>query len=165
MTGSSNIQPSRTYPDRPLIGVGAVVIRDKKVLLVRRANEPSKGLWSIPGGLVRTGETLEEAVKREILEETGIPVRVHDVIAILDRIIPDQKGRILYHYVLVDFLCTPLSKADPVSGSDAEESKYVSMDELDGFELTTFTKGVIHRALNTLSSHEGANIYLKKGLK
>lgn len=160
MTETKNNEPSRTYPDRPLVGVGAVVIRGKEVLLVRRANEPSKGLWSIPGGLVKTGEALEEAVKREILEETGITVEVHDIVAVLDRIIPDQKGRVLYHYVLVDFLCTPLSRAEPVSNSDAAESKYVSLEDLDGLELTDLTRSVIERAFD-ISTTSSRKVYFR----
>src|SRR5947209_17965256 len=104
---------SRQYPERPIIGVGAVIITgakdDARILLVRRASEPLKGKWSIPGGALETGETLIAAVKRETLEETGLRVDTLEVAGVIDRIIPDSTGRIQYHYVLVDYLCKLVS--------------------------------------------------------
>jgi len=89
----------RKYPDRPLVGVGAVVFRNDEVLLVQRGREPAYGLWSLPGGLVKVGESLEAAVQREVFEETGVLVKAVDVVACLDRVIADDEGRIAYHYV------------------------------------------------------------------
>src|SRR5579859_1074222 len=95
----------REYPDRPIVGVGAVIIHNGQVLLVRRAKPPLQGRWSLPGGVVELGETLRAAVEREICEETGLVVQATEVVAVLDRILPGDNAGIQYHYVLIDFLC------------------------------------------------------------
>src|SRR3989337_337946 len=109
----------REYPERPMVGVGGVVIRDTRVLLVQRASEPLAGQWSLPGGAVELGETLEEAVVRELKEETGLTVRVVKLVEAFERIIRDDSGRPRYHYVLLDYLCEPLAGA-ACAGSDAQ---------------------------------------------
>jgi len=122
----------RDYPDRPIVGVGAVIIEQGRVLLVRRATEPLKGEWSIPGGVIELGETLRAGIAREVLEETGVTVDVGEVLEVFDRIIPDTGGRTRYHYVLVDFLCRRVSgEARPAS--DVSELRWVSAAELDTF--------------------------------
>lgn len=97
---------TREYPERPIVGVGAIILDHspdhRKVLLVRRGTEPNRGEWSLPGGAVQAGEKLQEAVRREILEETGLAVRVEEVVEVLDRIVRDEQGRVRFHYVLVD---------------------------------------------------------------
>ena len=95
----------RQYPDQPLVGVGAVIFKGEKVLLVRRGQEPAKDAWSLPGGLVELGETLTTAIIREIAEETGLSVRPLGISAVLERIFPDPAGKIAYHYVLIDYAC------------------------------------------------------------
>ncbi len=135
----------RKYPDRPLVGVGAVVFRNDEVLLVQRGREPAYGLWSLPGGLVKVGESLEAAVRREVLEETGVLVKAVDVIACLDRVIADDEGRIAYHYVLVDFLCEPMG-GEPRAGSDVLACAYVAPENLGDLELTRSAAEVIRRA-------------------
>src|SRR3989344_7448935 len=109
----------REYPERPMVGVGGVVIRDTRVLLVQRASEPLAGQWSLPGGAVELGETLEEAVVRELKEETGLTVRLVKLVEAFERIIRDDSGRPRYHYVLLDYLCEPVEgSARP--GSDVQ---------------------------------------------
>ena len=93
----------RSYPDRPWLGVGGIVFQGDRVLLVKRGKEPGRGKWSIPGGAVDIGETVERAVKREIEEETGLQVEVLDLVAVFERILPDPQGKILYHYVVLDY--------------------------------------------------------------
>ena len=97
---------TRSYPARPVVGVGAVVFDADRVLLVKRAHEPLKGEWSLPGGAVELGETLEAAVAREVLEETGLAVDVGPVVEVLDRVQHAADGRVEYHYVIVDYLCS-----------------------------------------------------------
>ncbi len=135
----------RRYPDRPFTGVGALIFRGDKILLVKRGQKPSMGKWSIPGGLVELGESLESAVRREVLEEVGLEVKVIDLIAALDRVICDQNGRIEYHYILLDFLCE-VTGGVPLAASDAEECLFVPIEELSSYELTRGTEEIINRA-------------------
>src|SRR5437588_2596473 len=117
---------NREYPERPIIGVGALIVTgssdNARILLVRRASEPFKGKWSIPGGALEMGETLIAAVKRETLEETGLTVEPLEVAGVIDRIIPDTTGRTQYHYVLVDYLCKLVSHAGELrAASDVDD--------------------------------------------
>jgi mutator protein MutT len=115
------------------VGVGAVVIRDGRVLLIRRGKEPLRGRWMIPGGTVEAGETLEEALVREIEEETGLVVKPREVLTVVDRIHRDN-GRLQYHFVIIDYLCDYVSGA-PQAASDAEAVAFVSRAELDAYDL------------------------------
>ncbi|HTV81388.1 MAG TPA: NUDIX hydrolase [Acidobacteriaceae bacterium] len=137
----------REYPDAPIAGVGAVIVRggaEPAVLLIRRGQEPLKGEWSLPGGAVELGETLEEAVCREVLEETGLSVEPVGVVQAFDRISRDAGGRVRYHYVLVDFLCL-VTGGSLACASDALEARWAGPQELGG--LTPLTVEVIHKAL------------------
>ncbi|MGC8492764.1 MAG: NUDIX hydrolase [Syntrophobacteraceae bacterium] len=136
---------NRRYPDRPFAGVGAIVFRGTEVLLVKRGRPPAVGKWSIPGGLVELGESLEAAVCREVLEESGLEVRAIDLVAALDRVIPDPEGRIEYHYILLDFLCEMVG-GQILAGSDAEECRFVPLEELGLYEMTRGTEQVIRGA-------------------
>jgi 8-oxo-dGTP diphosphatase len=138
----------REYPDAPIAGVGAVIVAGDKVLLIRRAQEPLKGEWSLPGGAVELGETLEEAVRREVLEETGLAIEVVDVVKAFDRIVRDAGRLVRYHYVLVDYLCRVTCAVDceraVTCATDALEARWAGPGELDG--LTPVTVEVIQKA-------------------
>lgn len=136
----------RDYPDRPIVGVGAVVVQDGRALIVQRGGEPLKGHWSIPGGVVELGETLREAAAREALEETGLVVEVGEVLEVFDSIVPDAQGKTQYHYVLVDFLCTVIV-GDARPGSDAAAVRWIRGEELDGFEMQDSAKKVVRKGL------------------
>jgi 8-oxo-dGTP diphosphatase len=140
------VTEGRQYPERPIVGVGAVIVMDGRVVLVRRRFEPLKGQWSLPGGGVEIGETLEAAVAREMLEETGLEVEVGPVIEVFDRITRDVDQRVRYHYVLVDYLCFPLG-GELRAGSDVDAAMLVAPGELGLYQLTAKATAVIERAL------------------
>jgi 8-oxo-dGTP diphosphatase len=128
-----------------LPGVGALVIRRDSILLVQRARSPLKGYWSLPGGLIEPGEKIEAALKREVLEETGLIVRPKKMFEIFERIIEDAKGRAEYHYILHDYLCTVVGgKLRP--GDDAAQVEWVTRTRLRNLQLTEGTLEVIERA-------------------
>lgn len=145
MPDGENAGIQRHYPQQPLVGVGAVVFRGDEVLLVRRGQEPARGSWSLPGGLVELGETLEAAIRRELAEETGLTVTLLGISAVAERIFPDPDGRIAYHYVLVDYLCD-YAAGELTAGSDITAARFVSLADLSGFDLPEFTADVIRRA-------------------
>ena len=136
----------RRYPDRPFVGVGAVIVQGGKVLLVKRKYEPLAGQWSLPGGAVEVGETLEACLIREMLEETGLEVRVGPVIEVFDRITHDDEGRVMYHFVLVDYLCWPTGGTLRAS-SDVAEARYADRGDLLQYDLTPKATSVVERAL------------------
>ncbi len=115
----------RDYPEHPIIGVGAVIVQAGRVLLVRRDTEPLRGEWSVPGGMLELGEKLRDGVRREVLEETGLDVETGDVLDVFDSIFTDALGRTQYHYVLIDYLCRPLS-GEARAGSDVSDVRWVS---------------------------------------
>jgi 8-oxo-dGTP diphosphatase len=135
----------RHYPEQPLVGVAAVIFKGEEVLLVRRGQEPAKGVWSLPGGLVEVGETLVEGVQREIIEETGLIVRILGVTAVLERIYRDPDDRIPYHYILIDFACE-YEAGDLRPGSDIDDARFVAAADLNSLDLPEFTARVIQRA-------------------
>jgi ADP-ribose pyrophosphatase YjhB (NUDIX family) len=143
---------AREYPDRPVVGVGGVVIENGRALLIKRGTEPLLGQWSIPGGTLELGESLQEGVARELLEETGLEVEVLDMIEAFDRIFLDpaapdggDKSRPKYHYVIVDYLCERRAgKAQ--AGSDVTDIAYATEEELEKFHLTSTATRVLHHA-------------------
>jgi 8-oxo-dGTP diphosphatase len=141
-----NRETKRDYPDRPIVGVGAVIVDDARALIVQRGGEPLKGHWSIPGGVVELGETLRQAVAREALEETGLVIEVGEVLEVFDSIVPDADGKTRYHYVLVDFLCTVLV-GEARAGSDAVDVRWMSATELETFEMQASAKKVVRKGL------------------
>ncbi len=130
------IVPARNeYPDRAVPGAFALVFREGSVLLVKRGDEPSRGLWSPPGGSVEVGETVPEAAAREALEETGVTVRPGAVVDVQDVIVRDAEGRVQWHYVLFAVLCAWVS-GDPFPATDAENARFIPLAELGEYELT-----------------------------
>jgi len=136
---------AREYPVGPIIGVGGVVVQDGKVLIVKRAHEPRKGEWSLPGGQVELGETLIDATRREIREETGLDVEVGALIELFDRV-HRHDGRVQYHFVIADFLCTPCG-GTLAAADDALDVAWVTPDELEEYGVNQHAAAVIRKAL------------------
>lgn len=136
---------SREYPDHPRVGVGAVVLHESRVLLVKRGKAPSLGKWSLPGGLVDLGETTREAIVREVAEECGLQIRVAGVAGVLDRVVRDEAGRVRYHYVLVDYLAFP-DGTRLTPGSDAADARWVEIDRVAELDTTDGLLDMIRRA-------------------
>jgi 8-oxo-dGTP diphosphatase len=143
----------REYPDIPVVGVGAVVLDGNRVLLVRRGQEPLKGQWSLPGGALELGEALEEGIRREVREETGLEVEPVRIVAVLDRISRDEEGRIQYHYVLVDYLCR-VTGGSLACASDAVDVKWAAWNELEG--VAEFTLEVLRKVWSAESQSVGS---------
>jgi 8-oxo-dGTP diphosphatase len=139
------IVSQRLYPARPIVGVGGVIVDGHRVVLIKRKYEPLAGRWSIPGGTLEVGEGLEEGVARELLEETGLVVRVGPVVEVFDRILRDEDGRVKYHFVLVDYLCLPVG-GTLRAGDDVSEAEWASFDGLDPYDLTPKATEVLRRA-------------------
>jgi len=140
------VSDSRQYPERPIVGVGAVIVDDGKVVLIKRKYEPLKGHWSLPGGMVEIGEALDTALTREMQEETGLIVDVGPVIEVFDRIMRDEQRRVRYHFVLIDYLCWP-SSGTLRAGSDVDEAIWVDPAALEQYSLTDKATSVIQRGL------------------
>lgn len=144
----SEDRSERLYPRRPMVGVGAVVLRAGQVLLERRGQPPAQGSWSLPGGLVDVGERLEEAVRREVREECAIEVEVGPLLGVFEPIVLDPDGRIRYHYVVLDYLARYVS-GDLAIGDDAAELRWVAFSELEEYLLLPATRDMIERARQT----------------
>jgi len=136
----------RRYPKRPLVGVGAVIVHDGGLLLVRRGQPPQQGEWSLPGGLLEIGEKLEEAVKREVREETGLEVEVLSLAGVFERIVRDAEGRTEYHYVLVDYFCR-LAGGVLRAASDVTAAEWVRLERLPAYPLTSGTREFLEQVL------------------
>jgi 8-oxo-dGTP diphosphatase len=136
----------RDYPEHPIIGVGAVVVERSRALLVRRATEPLLGEWSVPGGMLELGETLRDGVQREALEETGLAVEAGEVIDVFDSIFTDAQGLTQYHYVLIDYLCRPLS-GEARAASDVSDVRWVTADALRTLGLRESIEQVVRKGL------------------
>ena len=135
----------REYPDRPLVGVGAVIVEHDRVLLIKRGKAPLLGEWSIPGGLLELGETARQGAEREVLEETGLVIRATELLGVFDRLVPDDDKRTRYHYLLVDFLCVNISGELQASG-DAADARWFTQEEVSGLTLPEDTAAVIGKA-------------------
>ena len=134
----------REYPDCPLVGVGAIIIDDDRVLLIKRGHPPLLGQWSIPGGVLEVGETLREAAVREAMEETGLEVQTGDLLGVYDRVLRDADNRTLYHYVLIDFLCQRIAGEAKPSG-DAQDVGWFTHEEAIDLRLAEDTLDVISK--------------------
>ena len=146
----------RKYPHHPIIGVGGIIFQQDQVLLAKRGREPGLGEWSIPGGVVHTGETLKEAVVREVFEETHLEVEVLALAKVLERIFRDPEGRVAYHYVLVDFLCQ-CRGGELKSDSDAQDARFVPLQDLPSYKIAPITLEVIRRAAWLEKNPEAGN--------
>jgi ADP-ribose pyrophosphatase YjhB (NUDIX family) len=136
----------REYPESPLVGVGAVIVRESRVLLIQRGTPPLLGEWSLPGGVLECGETLREAVIREAREETGLAIETEEMLGVYERVIRGDEGRVRYHYVLIDFLCRVLG-GDLRAGSDAADVRWFSREELPALNLAYDANDVVHKGL------------------
>lgn len=137
---------NRRYPERPLVGVGAVVLQDGRVLLVERGQPPQQGQWSLPGGLLELGERLEEAVRREVREETGLEVEVLSLAGVFERIVPDEAGSTEFHYVLLDYFCR-VAGGCLQPASDVRRAAWVRLEELASVPLTDGTREFLQKLL------------------
>lgn len=136
----------REYPEHPLIGVGAVIVADRRALLIRRAQAPLLGEWSLPGGVLECGETLRDAAIREAREETGLVVEVGEMLGVYERVIRSDDARVRYHYVLIDFLCRPVA-GELKAGSDAAEAGWFTREELPALKLAYDANDVVLKGL------------------
>lgn len=136
----------REYPERPIIGVGAVVVDGGRALLVRRATEPLLGEWSIPGGMLELGEKLRDGILREVLEETGLTVEPGEVLEVFDSIFADEQGRTEYHYVLIDYLCRPIS-GEAQAGGNVSDVRWVSLEALPAMGLRESIEQVVRKGI------------------
>jgi ADP-ribose pyrophosphatase len=132
------------YPDRPCVAVGAVVFRNNRVLLVRRGQPPSQDLWAIPGGKVGLGETLQEAAEREILEETGVVIHARHPIYTFDLLEKDRRGRIRFHYVIIDLIADYVT-GDICAGDDAKEARWVGSDDIQKLAINPKTVALLRQ--------------------
>jgi len=139
----------REFPELPLVGVGAIIIEDSRVLLVKRAHPPLQAQWSIPGGVLEVGELVREAAIREAREETGLIVEPGDLLGVYDRILRNAEKRVQYHYVLIDFLCRKVG-GELAASSDAAEVRWFTRDELPPLNLAEDTQDVIRKGFAAL---------------
>jgi mutator protein MutT len=143
-------------PGQPKVGVGAVLIHEGRVLLIRRGKEPLRGRWVVPGGTVELGETLEQALVREIEEETGLIVRPREVVTVFDRIVREDGG-VSYHYVIIDYLCDYVA-GDARAGSDAEAVALVAPEDLQAYDLPEKAREVVEDGFRRVAEAAGKDL-------
>jgi ADP-ribose pyrophosphatase YjhB (NUDIX family) len=139
----------REYPAHPLVGVGAIIIENSRIVLVKRAHPPLQAQWSIPGGVLEIGELVRDAAIREAREETGLIVEPGELLGVYDRVLRDPAGRVQYHYVLVDFLCSRVS-GELQAADDAAEVRWFTREELPALNLAEDTLDVIRKGFEKL---------------
>jgi ADP-ribose pyrophosphatase YjhB (NUDIX family) len=140
---------NREFPEAPLVGVGAIIIEDARVLLVKRAHPPLQVQWSIPGGVLEVGELIREAAIREAREETGLIVDPVELLGVYDRILRNPERRVQYHYVLIDFLCRKVG-GELSAASDAAEVCWFTREELPALHLAEDTLDVVNKGFERL---------------
>ena len=140
-----NAEDDRRYPKRPLVGVGALLFRRGRILMAQRGKEPLKGWWSLPGGALETGESLADAVRREVREETGLEVEPLRIFEVFERILRDAAGAVEYHYVLVDYVCR-VTGGELFPGDDVCAVEWMRREDLGAMQITEGTLGVIEKA-------------------
>lgn len=136
---------NRRYPKRPILGIGALIFKGRRILLAQRGKQPLRGWWSLPGGMLETGESLIDGIRREVWEETGLEVKPVEIATVFERIIPDGAGRTEYHYVLIDYVCR-ITGGEANPATDVSALAWVAEDELDSYRLTEGTLPVIREA-------------------
>ena len=139
----------RLYPKQPVVGIGAVIIQNGKILLEKRKSEPGKGKWSIPGGLVELGESVSQTVVREVAEETGLEVCEPELIDVVDNVVRDENGEVKYHFVIVDYF-VKLKGGNMKASSDAEELQWVPLSEVEKYDLTKTFRAFFQRNYSKL---------------
>ncbi len=142
----------REFPEIPLVGVGAIIIEDARLVLVKRAHPPLQAEWSIPGGVLEVGELMRQAAVREAREETGLTVEPGELLGVYDRIVRDADERVQYHYVLIDFLCRRVA-GDLAAASDAAEVRWFGQQELAALNLAEDTLDVIQKGFAAVRAH------------
>jgi ADP-ribose pyrophosphatase YjhB (NUDIX family) len=141
----------REFPEVPLVGVGAIVVEDSRILLVKRAHPPLQAQWSIPGGVLEVGELVREAAVREAREETGLIVEPGELLGVYDRVLRDIEHRVQYHYVLIDFLCRRVG-GELLAASDAAEVRWFTREELPPLKLAEDTQDVIRKGFAAMGT-------------
>jgi ADP-ribose pyrophosphatase YjhB (NUDIX family) len=141
----------REFPEVPLVGVGAIVVEDSRILLVKRAHPPLQAQWSIPGGVLEVGELVREAAIREAREETGLIVEPGELLGVYDRVLRDIEHRVQYHYVLIDFLCRRVG-GELLAASDASEVRWFTREELPPLKLAEDTQDVIRKGFAAMGT-------------
>ena len=143
---------NREYPDYPIVGVGVVVLSSDQVLMIRRAKQPRRGQWSLPGGAQELGETVFDAAKREVLEETGLDIEILEMLDVVDSIRLDDSGKVQYHYTLIDFVALVNGSEKPNAASDASEVVWMTLEEISKLELWSETIRIIQLAIKKASA-------------
>jgi len=153
--GGMETTQGREYPERPIVAVGGVVIHDSRVLLIRRGQPPLEGRWSIPGGILEIGERIAEGIERELREETGVRVRVADLIEIYEKVLRDEENEPRYHFVILDYACE-FVEGTARAGGDVTDAAWVSEQQLETLALTTAAKRVIRKAFSVVRERAAA---------
>ena len=137
---------NREYPSAPIPAVGVVVRRGDRIVMIRRAKEPYLGWWTFPGGAIEVGEHIQDAARREALEETGLRIEIEDVVAVIDNVVRDSEGSVQFHYLIVDYLARPTG-GSLRPGTDASDARWVSLDDLDSLAVTEKAAAIVRDIL------------------